>query len=93
MIYFMEQIDVENSPIKIGYTRDVNTLYRRIRDLQAGNPNVLQVLAVVSDGELELEQSLHRKFQKHHYFGGGNEWYNRTEEIMEYITKEGSELR
>lgn len=76
MIYFIQQGN--DGPIKIGHTTNV---IRRLKSLQIGNPNWLQVLATAHGGH-PLESELHARFQHLRLIG---EWFEPAPELITYI--------
>lgn len=64
--------------IKIGKTTDVRG---RIKGLQTGSPQGLQLLAVVP-GYTEVEDRMHRRFAAHRVSG---EWFRPAAELLAFI--------
>jgi hypothetical protein len=73
MIYFIRS----QNYVKIGYSRDP---WRRISDLQTGNPHRLEMLAV-TPGDFLMESELHKLFDK---YNENNEWFLYNEKIQRY---------
>jgi Meiotically up-regulated gene 113 len=77
-VYFIES----DMRIKIGWARDVR---QRIRDLQCGNPNEIELRdAIADDDALALEALLHRFFSDHRENG---EWHSLNADDLETIAK------
>lgn len=55
--------------VKIGAAADP---FRRLQELQTGNPVVLEIVAVLPGG-FDMEKHLHEKFREDHYHG---EWFH-----------------
>lgn len=81
MIYFIA--DVELLHVKIGFTR--KDLYRRVAELQTGNPLKLIVMAIMP-GTMQDERNLHRKFDHCRKYG---EWFEIRNDLKEYIELHG----
>ena len=65
----------EDSPIKVGYAKDVDA---RVRSLEAGHNFKLQVLAIFPD-QGRLERRVHALLSDHRATDGrGQEWFNVT---------------
>jgi len=79
-VYFVES--GEDGPIKIGWSQDVE---RRIAELQVANAHKLNLLGVVP-GTMKNEGELHAKFA---HIRMEAEWFQNTEEIHEYLRKNG----
>jgi hypothetical protein len=76
LVYFIRA--VESRRVKIGFSKDVND---RLRDLQIGSPEVLEIEAVVAAADLP-ERMLHKRFlacRKH------GEWFVSTPELEAFI--------
>lgn len=80
--YFVSTLEAPDYPIKIGLSTRNGLLYR-IQNLQNGCPYNLIVLKAVK-GTDAPEKLLHRKFDESRMAG---EWFCRTPELMDYITK------
>lgn len=87
VVYFIECKDF----IKIGWCRKHNfgkygKQNNRISELQGGNPFPLTVLGYIdlpSESEARAkEKTLQNKF---HFFSHKNEWYRKSDELLEYI--------
>jgi hypothetical protein len=77
-VYFVES----DMRIKIGCARDVR---QRIRELQCGNPNTIELRdAIADDDALALESLLHRFFSDHRENG---EWHALNTDDLETIAK------
>lgn len=79
LVYFL-QADI-GGPIKIGYTRK-QKIYRRINELQTGNPYPLRFIGVINDATKDTEKSLHKKFAHIRLCG---EWFKDCSELIDYI--------
>ena len=80
--------------VKIGHVRssNLNKVYKRMADLQVGNPMKLELI-YVQYGGLPVEKMLHEKFS-HLLTPSKNEWRIHNQEIDEYIySVEQSDLR
>lgn len=75
-LYFIQ--DTECSAIKIGRSRNPHA---RLRELQAGNPHRLSLLAV-AEGRGEREFQWHRAFSADRLCG---EWFAVTADLLEMI--------
>lgn len=77
-IYFIQ--DKKSNAIKIGLSTNPR---RRLRSIQAYNPNVLHLLLTLdTDNPKKTERLLHEKFQKCHIHG---EWFKETMELRSFI--------
>jgi hypothetical protein len=76
-IYFIQ--GVKTKLIKIGYTS--LKLGIRLSNMQAGSPDKLQILLILT-GDRALEQQLHVKFAKYHKHG---EWFRPGTELLKFI--------
>ena len=59
----------------------MSKLEARLASLQTGNPEKLEVLAVIC-GSLTMERAFHAVFAEHRLQG---EWFKRTPELMRLI--------
>jgi hypothetical protein len=81
--------------VKIGIST-MSTMRKRLRTLQTSNHEPLYILGLVDFQEGEkpmalanhLELELHEKFSEQRRFksGPGNEWFNATDELLQYIS-------
>jgi hypothetical protein len=81
--------------VKIGIST-MGTMRKRLRTLQTSNHEPLYILGLVGFEEDEkpmalanhLELELHEQFSDQRRFesGPGNEWFNATEELLQYIS-------
>lgn len=71
MVYFLQF--ARGGPLKIGFTS--GHLRKRLRDLQAGSPYRLRVLAVIGNGDKDREHRLHRRFRHSRLC---SEWHRAT---------------
>lgn len=69
MIYFIQDV---SGPIKIGYTRDADTLPGRLRHLQTGSCTEHKFLGSLSSGQKDMERWIHWKL-RHDWIRG--EWH------------------
>lgn len=69
MIYFLS--DRRSKAIKIGYSDSFESALNRWDQLQTGNPNKLQLIAITT-GDVEVEAALHTFFAHYHIRG---EWF------------------
>lgn len=76
VIYLIQNTVTTN--VKIGYT---SNLKQRLRDIQISNDCELKVLSTIN-GNIELEQKLHKQFKKYHIRG---EWFRFGDEIKKYF--------
>lgn len=81
MIYYLTY---ESLPayVKIGYSRDKETLDKRIQTYGTYNPEPVQLLKT-TEGDYEQEQRLHRIFAN--YRAPCGEWFYFTPQIREHI--------
>ncbi|MEQ8694612.1 MAG: GIY-YIG nuclease family protein [Gammaproteobacteria bacterium] len=80
--------------IKIGIST-ADTMRKRLRQHQSSNHEPLNVLGLIAFSEMEkpmaaantLEVELHQRFNLARRFssGPGNEWFNPTNELLEFI--------
>lgn len=69
--------------LKIGYTED-NNLDRRIYQYKSHNPTI-KLLYTIPEGTKNLEDLLHSRFYSFRYDKFGKEWFNYSEEIMQFF--------
>lgn len=79
MVYFLKEVDGVH--IKIGTADDP---YKRIGQLQTGNPRQLIIVATI-DGDETKERELHRKFASQRI--GQTEWFNLSQDDLDNLTK------
>ena len=83
-VYFI--LDPINSCIKIGKANDVKS---RIRDLQVGNPNELELLATIKCHDestaFKIESQLHSSYP-HLYLRG--EWFKYEDSLRNFISEQ-----
>ena len=79
-VYFIGSPSQPSSPIKIGFTTD---LKKRLKSLQTGSPNKLEVLAVVEAGGAQ-ERAYHEQFAAHRLNG---EWFDPHPDILAEIAR------
>jgi hypothetical protein len=85
-VYFFK-VDIENGPIKIGWSQDYK---RRLGELQIANAFPLKVLGTMP-GTLEEEQALHARFASYQADGAGGEWFQPCEELLAFIASQAIE--
>jgi hypothetical protein len=88
-VYFVQGGDF----IKIGLSGPKN-FGKRLQEISTGCPFKVSLLGV-TDGDIAIEQGLHRKFRSCHHHG---EWFYATPKLLAYIAKvvrarEASDLR
>jgi hypothetical protein len=90
MVYFIE---CHLGHIKIGHDGegDEGDPWRRLTELQTGNPCPLTLLAVMFGGKRE-EQQVHRMFRcaQIRMEGRATEWFRRSRELVDYIVRHGT---
>jgi DNA-binding XRE family transcriptional regulator len=77
MIYFIGNDDY----IKIGYSKNLNTINKRLPSLQTGCPFVIDLFLVIN-GDIKKEKELHSTFKN--YLTSG-EWFLNSSEIKNFI--------
>lgn len=70
IVYFIGNLD--ESIIKIGYTTNQNTLKKRLKALQTGNPATLTIFKIIP-GTVSLEKAYQRSLYS--YSLHGDEWF------------------
>ena len=65
-VYFI----TNKSAIKIGYSEDIN---RRIKQLQTGNEEILELLNIIENVDLNFEKHIHSVCKAYHI---GGEWFH-----------------
>lgn len=65
--------------VKIGYTTNI---LKRLRDLQPGCCEVMELIGVVPNASIYLESALHAKFKWNRLH---NEWFDLSPSIQEFI--------
>jgi hypothetical protein len=90
MVYFIRCIP--RRTIKIGYTRDADSLAGRFRSLQTGNDDDIELIGTINSATLLDEKRLHWRFRSSWKKG---EWYhpNRTLEEASQCSTIGEVLR
>lgn len=73
MVYFLKD---EQERVKIGYSKDFLTLYKRLTDLRVGNADILTLVALY-EGTMEDEAIYHTWF---HSIRG--EWFEWEDEML-----------
>lgn len=73
MLYFIKS----QNYLKIGYTKDKSTYFKRINDYKTHNPE-FKVLDVVKDGTSKDEINLHHLLVKYSYY---TEWFHNCSEV------------
>jgi len=61
MIYF---IQASSGPVKIGFTKDENTLQVRLRTLQVANADLLVVIRTTEGNAVDDEPWMHAQFER-----------------------------
>lgn len=94
-VYFIGAGEIP-SAVKIGIST-AKTMSKRLRTMQTSNHEPLYILGLVhfENGEMPmadanmLELELHERFGGERRFGSGpgNEWFNITHEILEYVAE------
>jgi hypothetical protein len=79
VIYFVQAVEIENAPIKIGYSEDVN---RRLDQLEWNYRTPLALLATMPGGR-DKERVIHARFS--HLRIGTTEQFRPAQELMEFI--------
>ena len=79
-IYFVRRAAGRVLRYKIGYSRDVA---RRIKELQTGNDEVLELIGVAS-GSPKLERQVHKALGAHKVLG---EWFADNNVVGEFISE------
>lgn len=79
MIYFIQSGN--SGPIKIGYVASKKRLQNRLKELQTGNSNKLNIINTTS-GNLSVEQALHKKFQIERLSG---EWFSPSQSLLNFL--------
>jgi hypothetical protein len=74
-VYFIQAVDDQYGPVKIGYAADV---HRRLIAIQTGSPLRLRIVAVM-DGAQETEAAMHIRHRAARIDGG--EWFRFTADI------------
>jgi len=80
VIYFM--MGEITRLIKIGYCLDFRTFKVRLYNFKANSPERLWVLGTIEDGDEDMEESLHKKFQS---VNNHNEWFDESTELLRFI--------
>jgi hypothetical protein len=81
VVYFVTSDDVQDHPIKIGFSRrDVQM--RRLQQLNRGFPYELHVLATIKVAGLSDERAWHERFAHLRLRG---EWFKRDESLLKAI--------
>ena len=82
MVYFIQS--GLTGPIKIGFTGSDRSPANRLRTMQVGNPELLQLLAVIPDGGRQTEKWLHRAFAYAHI---RDEWYQPDTLLLRVVER------
>lgn len=77
MIYFIGNDDT----VKIGYSKNINTLKNRLTSIQTGNHTRIEILLLL-DGDFDYEKTLHNRFKNYRTSG---EWFSKSDEINSFI--------
>lgn len=78
VIYFLRSLPTGH--IKIGFTD--GDIFRRIDQLQGGNPVGLELILILS-GTRETEKFWHKVFAKDRH---AREWFNPSERLLKFIS-------
>lgn len=103
MIYYIGNREMDM--VKIGYSRDEQTIHTRIKQIQTYCPFHVEVIKIYT-GTLEQEQSLHKRYKKFktNHKNEKNEWFvlskieehekdaQKYDELMGFIEKKCSEF-
>ena len=81
MVYFIQ--GKETKRIKIGYTRDKASFYRRFQALCGANADTLKVLGMIRGGR-KTESAWHENCNVFHHH---NEWFSYDRRLMYRIRK------
>lgn len=84
-VYLLMQVDpIGEETFKVGISKNEPTL--RLKQLQTGNPNEINVLKVYeSENYKNIEKLLHREYQ-HNKTLADNEWFSLSnEDVMDFI--------
>lgn len=79
MVYFIEAL--ETKQCKIGYTGGPS-VKTRLRQLQTGCAQTLKVRATIPDGNIDVERSLHKRFE---HLRLKREWFEFGVDIKNYV--------
>jgi len=79
MIYFIQSGSA--GPIKIGYTRDRDSIQKRMYHLQNAQPVELNLIFTI-EGTKKDEANLHARFKKYHIRG---EWFKASRALLDYV--------
>jgi hypothetical protein len=76
--------DLQSNAVKIGESSDI---YDRLKTLQTGNPNVLELLHYFLCSDTRLRQRLEKKYQKrmYHLQIRDSEWYTYNKEEFDKL--------
>ena len=74
MIYFLENGHKE---VKIGYTKNKNTLITRVGNLQIGSATPLKLIALYKGDKVD-EKRLHSEYVRQHI---GGEWFRYSSDM------------
>ena len=81
MIYFIQS--GKDGPIKIGYTKDENSLHSRVGSVQCKTLGSLVILGAF-DGDKKREKEIHVKFSMYRI---GGEWFEPNKNIIHFINQ------
>ena len=79
MIYFIQA--GENGPIKIGWTKDALSAEIRLKNLQVGNHENLEIMRVIG-GRRSDEYWIQEMFKDLHING---EWYKPSDTLIKFV--------
>lgn len=80
MVYFVQATTLRY--IKIGYTRNFESLKTRLTMLQTGCPDKLNLIGIINNVDAAFEYSLHSMFKDSNIRG---EWFEPTESLLIFI--------
>jgi len=72
---------ISTDRIKVGFTRNSNTLPSRLAHYQTETPNPLSILYTI-DGSFKIEQIIHKALKEYKIRG---EWYHNKPEVLTII--------
>ena len=79
MIYFMQ--NTTSSAVKIGYSRDLDSVKQRLKTMQTSHHDILQLLGV-APGNRRRESLLHQEYTDNRISG---EWYIPNKKLLSEI--------
>jgi hypothetical protein len=88
LIYVMQPYGESPAPLKIGFTRDVESLAERVMSVQTGNWRKLEVVCL-RQATFPAEQDLHRRLRERWIRG---EWFRPHPDVMRAVHAVGTAL-